>query len=131
MAFNVMIVDDSPSMRKVIRRVLTLSGFNVGKCLEAGDGVEALELLETEWMDVIMTDINMPRMNGQQLLEKLLVDPVHSSIPVLVISTDRSDERMHKMLALGARGYFTKPFAPEGLAAVMESIIAEVPYASK
>ena len=130
MAFNVMIVDDSPSMRKVIRRVLLLSGFDVGCCLEAGDGVEALQLLETEWMDVVVTDINMPNMNGEELLERLAADPLRCSIPVLVVSTDRSDERLRRMLSLGARGYVTKPFLPEVLGAAMAKAIGEVPRAN-
>jgi two-component system chemotaxis response regulator CheY len=131
MAFNVLIVDDSPSMRKVIRRVLMLSGFDVGTCLEAGDGLEALTILDVEWMDVVVTDINMPNMNGEQLIETLAADPMRSSIPVLVVSTDRSDDRLKRMLALGARGYVTKPFVPETLGAAMAKIVGEAPSERK
>ena len=130
MAFNVLIVDDSASMRKVIRRVLMLSGFDVGSCLEAGDGLEALEVLEREWMDVVVTDINMPNMNGEELLEKLSADVMRCSIPVLVVSTDRSDDRLKRMMALGARGYVTKPFLPETLGAAMAQIMGEPGHAS-
>jgi two-component system chemotaxis response regulator CheY len=130
MAFNVLIVDDSASMRKVIRRVLMLSGFDVGSCLEAGDGLEALEVLEREWMDVVVTDINMPNMNGEELLEKLSADAMRCSIPVLVVSTDRSDDRLKRMMALGARGYVTKPFLPETLGAAMAQIMGEPGHAS-
>ena len=105
MAFNVLLVDDSPSMRKVIRRVLTLSGFRCRcTCLEAGDGLEALQVLEDAWIDVVITDINMPNMNGEELVVKMSEDPMRSYIPVLVVSTDRSDERLARMMALGARG---------------------------
>src|ERR1039457_2995101 len=100
MAFDVLLVDDSPSMRKVIRRVLMLSGFDVGRCLEAGDGLEALAVLELEWIDVVVTDINMPNMNGEELIERLAADPLRCTIPILVVSTDRSDERLQKMLSL-------------------------------
>jgi two-component system chemotaxis response regulator CheY len=130
MSFNVLIVDDSPSMRKVIRRVLTLSGFDVGTCLEAGDGLEALKVLEQEWMDVIVTDINMPNMNGEELVERLAADSLRSSIPILVVSTDRSDERLQRMMALGARGYVTKPFMPETLGAAMAKIVGEAHHAN-
>lgn len=130
MAFNVLIVDDSPSMRKVIRRVLMLSGFDVGSCMEAGDGVEALEVLDREWMDIVVTDINMPNMNGEELLERLSSDAMRSSIPVLVVSTDRSDERLKRMMALGARGYVTKPFVPETLGMAMAQIMGERKHAS-
>lgn len=130
MAFNVLIVDDSPSMRKVIRRVLMLSGFDVGSCMEAGDGIEALEVLDREWMDIVVTDINMPNMNGEELLERLSSDAMRSSIPVLVVSTDRSDERLKRMMALGARGYVTKPFVPETLGTAMAQIMGERKHAS-
>jgi two-component system chemotaxis response regulator CheY len=130
MAFNVLIVDDSPSMRKVIRRVLMLSGFDVGTCLEAGDGLEALKLLEQEWMDVVITDINMPNMNGEELIETLRADPLKSSLPILVVSTDRSNERLKKMLSLGARGYVTKPFMPHTLGSAMAEIVGEPRNAS-
>jgi two-component system chemotaxis response regulator CheY len=112
-------------MRKVIRRVLTLSGFEVGQCLEAGDGLEALKVLDSDWVDVVLTDINMPNMNGEQLIEALAEDPLRNSIPVLVVSTDRSDDRLNRMLALGARGYVTKPFLPETLGAEMSKIVGE------
>lgn len=128
MAFNVLIVDDSPSMRKVIRRVLMLSGFDVGTCLEAGDGLEALTILDAEWMDVVVTDINMPNMNGEELIERLAADPIRCTTPILVVSTDRSDERLQRMLALGAKGYVTKPFVPETLGAAMAKIVGEASY---
>ena len=123
MACKVLIVDDSPGMRKVIRRVLMLSGFEVGACLEAGDGLEALALLQRETVDAVLTDINMPNMNGEQLLERLSSDPVHCRIPVLVISTDRSEDRLRRMLAFGAKGYVTKPFVPETLGAAMARLM--------
>ena len=130
MAFNVLLVDDSPSMRKVIRRVLMLSGFEVGSCLEAGDGIEALQMLDEAWIDVVVTDINMPNMNGEELVVRMAADPMRSSIPVLVVSTDRSDERLARMMSLGARGYVTKPFLPETLGAAMGKIVQEAHFAN-
>ncbi len=124
MAPNVLIVDDSPSMRKVIRRVLLLSGFECDACLEAGDGLEALAVLARERVDIILTDINMPNMDGEALIERLAADPSLARLPVLVVSTDRSAERLERMLALGARGYVTKPFVPETLGAAMNTLAA-------
>jgi len=129
MAYNVLIVDDSPGMRKVIRRVLTLSGFETGLCHEAGDGLEALAMLERESVDIVLTDVNMPNMNGEELIERLSVHPIFSGIPVIVVSTDRSEDRLHRMLALGAKGYVTKPFVPETLGAAMNKLIGGIPYA--
>ncbi|MGH9586199.1 MAG: response regulator [Acidobacteriaceae bacterium] len=123
MAFNVLIIDDSPAMRKFIRRVLALSGVEIGECLYAGDGQEALNVLHANWVDIVLTDINMPNMNGEQFMEKMAGDPLLSSIPVLVVSTDRSDVRMKRMLGLGARDYLTKPFLPEELGGVLGKLL--------
>ncbi len=130
MAFSVLIVDDSPAMRKFIRRVLTLTGLEIGECLDAGDGREALDLLQTKWVDIVLTDINMPVMNGEQFMERLAEDPLFESLPVLVISTDRSEGRVKRMLALGAKDYVTKPFHPETLGEVMERLLTGESHAS-
>lgn len=120
MAYNVLIVDDSPAMRSFVRRVLDLSGLSVGRCLEAGNGREALDLLREEWVDVVLTDINMPTMDGEQFVRFLEADDALRSIPVLVVSTDRTEGRVRQMLTLWARGYVTKPFMPETLREEME-----------
>jgi two-component system chemotaxis response regulator CheY len=125
MSYSVLIVDDSPSMRKIIRRVIGLSGFITTACLEAGDGLEALAVLDSQAVDLILTDINMPNMNGEELVECLAADPKRSAIPILVISTDRSEERIHKLIMLGACGYVTKPFVPETLGAALTQIVGE------
>jgi two-component system chemotaxis response regulator CheY len=113
MELHVLIVDDSPAMRAFIRRVLDLSGLEVGLCLEASNGEEALRLLEDNWVDAVLTDINMPQMDGEELVRRMSGHEVLSLIPVLVVSTDRTEGRIQKMLTLGAKGYVTKPFAPE------------------
>lgn len=121
---KVLIVDDSASMRKIIRRVLMLSGYNAA-CLEAANGIEALEVLQREKVDLVLTDINMPQMNGEELIERLTQDELMSSIPVLVVSTDRSEDRLSRMLQRGCRGYVTKPFTPEALAQSMKQVLSE------
>jgi two-component system, chemotaxis family, chemotaxis protein CheY len=123
MAFNVLIVDDSPAMRSFVRRVLDLSGIDVGTSLNAGNGKEALDLLRTQWVDVILTDINMPTMDGEQLLRALEADDTLRTIPVIVISTDSTQHRVQSMLTLGAKGYVTKPFLPETLREEMEKVL--------
>src|SRR5579859_1466529 len=125
MAYRVLIVDDSPVMRSFIRRVLALSGFEVGECMEAGNGQEALEQLAAGRVDVILTDINMPGMNGEELLRKLGADGVLNTIPALVISTDATKERILRMLSLGAEGYMSKPFTPETLREELERVLGE------
>jgi len=123
MAFNVLIVDDSPVMRLFVRRVLDLSGLTNGTCFEAGNGREALDLLHTERMDVVLTDLNMPMMDGEQLVRSLEADEALRSIPVVVVSTDRTDGRVEQMLTLGAKGYVKKPFLPETLREEVERIL--------
>lgn len=123
MAFNVLIVDDSPAMRAFIGRVLDLSGFPVGQRLEAADGVEALAVLADHWVDIVLTDLNMPRMSGEQLVRRLEQDELLRSIPVVIVSTDRTDSRVHQMLTLGARGYVKKPFLPETLRRELEQVL--------
>lgn len=125
MTRNVLIVDDSPAMRKVIRKVLMLSNFETQECFEANDGLEALDILRIEAVDVVLTDINMPRMTGEELLEQMSQDDTLSQLPVMVISTDRSEERVRRMNALGAKGYVTKPFAPETLGVALNELFVE------
>lgn len=120
MAYRVLIVDDSPAMRTFVRRVIDLSGFELSECFEASNGGEALDVLRKEWVDAILTDINMPGMDGQELLQRLSQDELLRSIPAIVISTDATAQRIATMVILGARGYVTKPFLPETLRAELE-----------
>ena len=126
MAFTVLIVDDSPVMRVFIRRVMKLAGFEEAEYLEACDGQDALDRLKTCRVDVILTDINMPRMNGEEFLAELEKNEALSSIPSLVISTDATRDRVHRMLALGAQGYISKPFSPEALREELDRVLGEI-----
>jgi two-component system chemotaxis response regulator CheY len=123
MALNIMIVDDSPVMRTFIRKVVGLTGLDVGEYCEAGDGESALRLLRERWMDLVLTDINMPHMNGEEFVRRLEGDELLRTIPVIVVSTDSSQHRMQQMMALGAKGYVTKPFLPESLRDEVEKIL--------
>ncbi len=124
MAYRLLIVDDSPAMRSFIRRVIDLSGFELAGCWEASNGIEALELLCSEWVDVILSDINMPGMDGEEFLRHLAGSELLRAIPVIIISTDGTDQRIERMLALGARGYVVKPFRPEVLREALEKTLA-------
>lgn len=127
MAFDVMVVDDSPAMRRFIRRVIEVSGFGVGRYLEAGDGQEALDQLDGEWVDVVLTDINMPRMDGEELVGQMRRHEHLAAIPVIVISTDATESRIERLGKLGAQGYVTKPFAPERLREEIEKVLGVTP----
>lgn len=129
MAYRILIVDDSPAMRAFIRRVFRLSGIEVARFLEAGNGVEALQTLRSEPVDAVLTDINMPVMDGEEMLRRMAEDKALRGIPAIVISTDSSGCRMARMLSLGARGYLGKPFRPEDLREAIENSMGEA-YAS-
>jgi len=123
MAYRVLLVDDSPAMRAFIRRVMVLSGFDLDSCVEAGDGAEALEQLRQKTVDVILTDINMPHMDGEELLRRLSEDPRLRDIPAIVVSTDSTKPRILRMIGLGAQGYIAKPFSPESLREALEKVL--------
>lgn len=127
MAFDVMVVDDSPAMRRFIRRVIEVSGFSVGKYFEAGHGAEALAELDRNWVDVVLTDINMPVMDGEALVAEMRRRVHLRTVPVIVISTDATDARMDRLHELGAQGYVTKPFAPERLREELERVLGVTP----
>jgi two-component system, chemotaxis family, chemotaxis protein CheY len=123
MGFRLLIADDSAAMRQVIRRVIQLSGFEVDEFLEAADGDDALRLLRSESIDVILTDINMPHVNGEQLLRSMQQEDLLRAKPVIVVSTDATKHRIDRMLELGAKGYITKPFYPEALRQELERVL--------
>lgn len=120
--FTTLIVDDSPLTRNLVRRVVERAGFE-GPHLEAGDGREAIDLLVSRRPDLILTDINMPVMDGEQFLTELRRTGVIHSVPVIVISTDATNERVARMIALGARGYISKPFTPESLRSEIDRVL--------
>lgn len=113
MSFNILIVDDSNSMRAVIKKIVSMSGFKMDQCYEAGNGREALDVLSKNWVDAIISDINMPVMNGLELLERLQADELLREIPVIVISTEGSQERIEAVMVKGAKSFIKKPFLPE------------------
>ena len=125
MAMAVLVVDDSPVMRKFICRVIRLAGFEDAEFFEASDGREALAQLEKRSVDVILTDINMPCMNGEALMQALQENGTLLRTPALVISTDATRDRIHRMLELGAKGYISKPFCPEALRTELDRILGE------
>ena len=114
MAFNVLVVDDSAVMRAMIARVVRLSGVPLGEMYEAGDGAEGLRVVAEQWVDLVLLDINMPVMNGEEMLRRLRARPETASLPVIVVSTESSETRVHALEELGV-AFVHKPFAPEDL----------------
>ncbi len=114
MAFNVLVVDDSAVMRQMVVRTLKMSGVPLGEVLEAGNGEEGLQVLQDEWVDLLMLDINMPVMNGEEMLRKVRGNPETENLAVIVVSTEGSETRLQTLQELGA-SIVRKPFAPETL----------------
>uniref|UniRef100_A0A831ZRJ4 Response regulator n=1 Tax=Desulfacinum infernum TaxID=35837 RepID=A0A831ZRJ4_9BACT len=113
MAYNVMIIDDSKSMRHVIKKVLKISGLEIGEIIEAGNGQEALDQLQDHWVDLILSDIHMPVMDGLEFLRRLGTHADLNDVPVVLVTTERNEKRLAEAMALGARAYLSKPFQPE------------------
>ncbi|MDR3568772.1 MAG: response regulator [Syntrophobacteraceae bacterium] len=123
MAYNVLMVDDSGSMRKVLLKTLRLSGFEIGQCLEASNGREALAMLEGEWIDLILSDVHMPEMDGIEFLRILRQKELFSNTPVVFVTTEANEERLKLLMELGASGYIRKPFRPEEIGALLNRIM--------
>ena len=119
MARKMLTVDDSSSVRKLVEFTLKAKGFEVGS---AEDGQAALELIAKEDFDAVILDINMPRMNGLEFLQKIRENDAFASIPVIMLTTEGQDEDKDKAIALGATAYIVKPFKPTQLLALIEKI---------
>ena len=118
---NVLIVEDSKAIRSMIRVSLEESGDFFA--VEAGNGFEALKTLPSRHFDLIITDINMPDINGLELIGYVKSNPTYQGIPLIIVSTEKSEEDKKRGLALGAAGYVVKPFKKEELvAAVMQAL---------
>jgi two-component system chemotaxis response regulator CheY len=127
--YQCLIVEDSPMMRQLL--VFALSRVKQLKVTEADDGVDGLKKLATNRFDIILTDINMPVMDGLKLVKRVRTDPVHKEVPIVIITTESAEEDRQRALALGANAYLTKPIqAPLVIAKVRELLGIETPPSS-
>ena len=110
---RVLIVDDSAVMRKIVERSLRQAGIEILEVLEAGNGVEGLAALQQTGVDLILSDINMPAMDGLEFLQTLRCLDNSKNTPVVMITTEGSESRVVEALSAGARGYIRKPFTPD------------------
>ncbi|HLI86255.1 MAG TPA: response regulator [Bryobacteraceae bacterium] len=124
MESNILVVDDSAAIRKILQRVLRQTGMAIQTIHEAGDGEEALALLQSNKVDLILTDINMPKMDGLGLLAALKRSADWASVPVVMITTEGGETKVAEAVKLGASGYVRKPFTAdqikEKLAGILE-----------
>jgi two-component system, chemotaxis family, chemotaxis protein CheY len=123
MPLDVLVVDDSAAIRKILQRVLVQTELPLGTILEAGDGLEAIERLKTNNIGLVLSDINMPNMDGIELLTKMRQNPKWKSIPVVMITTEGSQQKVLEAVDLGASGYVRKPFTADQIKEKLSGII--------
>jgi two-component system, chemotaxis family, chemotaxis protein CheY len=123
MGYNVLIVDDSMIIRKMIAKTLNISGLDIGEIFFAENGKQALKLLKENWVDIVFADINMPEMNGIEMIEEMHKEDLIKSIPVVIVSTERSRERIETLKTMGVKAYLNKPFVPEEFSRVVRELL--------
>ena len=122
MAINVLIVDDSAVMRAMILKTMRMSGLPLGEIYQAADGQQGLNELNKQWIDLVLLDINMPVMNGEEMIERMRKDPDLKDTPVVVVSTEGSQTRIERLQRKGVR-FVHKPFTPEIIRDTVENFL--------
>ncbi len=128
MSVNILLVDDSETVRAVMAKTLGLADIPLGELHEAANGKEALGILADNWIDLVLADINMPVMGGVEMVEKMGEDGLLETIPVIIVSTEGSATRIEELRSKGASAYLRKPFTPELLLEVVCDVLG-VKYA--
>lgn len=122
MALNILLVDDSDIIRAMIGRTLALSGIDVGRLFEASNGREAMSILDEEWVDLVLADLNMPVMDGAEMIDSMRSNPATTHIPVIVVSTEGATQRIDDLTAKGVSAWVRKPFTPEEIRDVVAGV---------
>jgi len=122
MSMTILIVDDSGVMRAMILKTIRMSGLPVGKVLQAANGQEGLAALRANPVDLLLVDINMPVMNGEEMIERMQADPGLREVPTIVISTEGSEKRITSLKSKGVR-FVHKPFSPEMIRDAVRQLI--------
>ena len=123
MESDVLVVDDSAAIRKILQRVLRQTGMAIRTIHEAGDGQEALDLLKCHHVDLVLTDINMPKMDGIQLLAAIKSSVHWRNVPVVMITTEGGETKVGEAVKLGAAGYVRKPFTADQIKEKLAGIL--------
>jgi len=123
MAYNILIVDDSETIRAVIAKNLKMTGLPLGEIFMAENGKEALEKMNASWIDIVFADINMPVMTGIEMVDKMAESGQISTTPVVIISTEGSQTRIEELISKGVRAFLRKPITPELFKEVIDKIL--------
>ena len=122
-AVNILVVDDSETVREVIVKTLGMAGVETNEVHQAAHGEEALRILRHNWIDLVFLDINMPVMNGMEVIDRMKADEVLNTIPIVVVTTDGSTTRIEKLREKGITEYIRKPFTPEEIRNVVGELL--------
>jgi two-component system chemotaxis response regulator CheY len=125
MAINVLVVDDSTVVRAMILKTLRACGLDIGEAHEAVNGQAGLEQLSGHWIDLAFVDINMPVMNGEEMINRVRQNPLWADLPIIVVSTEGSETRIERLQAKGAH-FVHKPFNPETVRDTVNNILGGV-----
>ncbi|HET9957629.1 MAG TPA: response regulator [Polyangiaceae bacterium] len=120
---RVLVVDDSPVMRRMLTKSLEMAELPIQTIYEAGDGQTALDVLANNWIDLVLCDINMPQMNGVELMEHISRSAAMGLVPVIMVTTETSEPRLDYLKKLGVRACLAKPFRPEALGETVRQIL--------
>ena len=123
--YDILLVDDSPTVRAVIKKTLNLAGIETGELHEAANGKDALDIVANRSVDFVFADINMPVMNGIEMVDEMKRRQLLERVPVIVVSTEGSKTRIEELKAKGVSAYVRKPFTPEVLRNVVNNIMGE------
>lgn len=127
---DVLIVDDSDTIRRIVKRTMEMAGLDVGEVYEAANGIEALAQLNDHPVAAMLVDINMPTMNGIQLLTRMKQSERLKDIPIVIVSTEGSQRRIDELEKFGAYGFVRKPFQPEQLRNVLKPLLGVKDHAA-
>lgn len=125
MAYRILIVDDSTTIRRMLKKAISMAGLGECEVFEGGDGKEALAVLEKEWIDVVFSDLHMPNMDGEELVMTMAKDDMLSKIPVVIVSSDRNSARLERLREAGVQEYISKPFRPENFRNAVETLLQQ------
>jgi two-component system, chemotaxis family, chemotaxis protein CheY len=126
MAFNILLVDDSATVRAVISKALKLAGVDINELHQAANGQEALDVLEQQWVDLIFCDISMPVMDGEEFVQAMNDKGIIETIPVVIVSSAGSEPRVARLKENGVRDYIQKPFTPERIREVVDQVMGAI-----
>ena len=125
MGYTVLVVDDSETIRGALVKAFGMAKLPMDEIIQARDGQDAIGVLRERWVDIVLTDINMPRMGGEELVHAMKADSAFKDIPVAVISTEGSQTRMDSLRQAGISGYLRKPCRPEEIRDLLHQVLGE------